>query len=130
MSSKLDLHMHTNHSDGMHSPESLLSIVRAANLVAFSVTDHDTLYGYRDVKNLLRDGDPELVPGIELSVTVDSADIHMLAYLFDPMDVTFNTAVDNYRAKREGRAREMVEKLRALGLDITFEEVLAIAGDS
>ncbi len=130
MSSKLDLHMHTFHSDGAYSPESLMAIVRAANLVAFSVTDHDTMRGYHDVTSLLKPGDPELIPGVELSVTLDDTDIHMLAYLFDPHDTEFTAALEDYRVKREARGRQMVEKLRNLGLDITFDQVALVAGDS
>ncbi|MEW5994845.1 MAG: PHP domain-containing protein, partial [Candidatus Zixiibacteriota bacterium] len=61
MSRLIDLHLHTNFSDGLTTPAELVTKVRVANLIAFSVTDHDTLRGYRQVAGMVRGGDPELV---------------------------------------------------------------------
>ena len=126
----IDLHMHTTYSDGCHSPAELLGMVRKKNLAAFAITDHDTLGGYDVVHELLRDDDPELIAGVELSATVDDNDMHLLAYLFDPDHEPFRVALKKFCEWRVERGRKMVDKLRGLGFQITFEDVLQTAGSS
>lgn len=124
----IDLHMHTSYSDGVCSPEEVLAMVRDAELGAFSVTDHDNVAGYRAVADLLREGDPEIIPGLELSVSYRKADLHVLAYFFDPEHVALNEALSEFRRRRNRRGRMIVEKLNDLGFDITMEQVEATAG--
>lgn len=124
----IDLHMHTIHSDGVLSPADLLGHVQKAKLSAFSVTDHDTLGGWREVAGLREESDPELVPGTELSARINDDDLHILAYCFDPENPGFNRALTLFQERRVSRGREMVERLQKLGLDITFEQVLTTAG--
>lgn len=126
----IDLHMHTNHSDGTMSPAELLDVVRKSGVAAFSVTDHDTLAGYRGVRDLLREGDPELVSGVELSVSVGDDDVHMLAYLFDADHEELNEAMTRFQQKRYIRGQQIVERLQHLGIDIPFGAVQETAGDS
>lgn len=126
----IDLHMHTNHSDGTLSPLELLALVRNSGITAFSITDHDTIEGYFGIRELLKNTDPELVPGVELSVSVESDDVHMLAYLFDPDHEEFNQALMDFQQKRFLRGQMMVERLQGLGVDIPFESVEEVAGDS
>lgn len=129
MKQKIDLHMHTNHSDGLLSPAELLEKVRSAQLTGFSVTDHDTLTGWKAVNRLLSDHDAELISGTELSVRMEDDDVHILAYLFDPDDVELNSALEFCQAKRSDRGREIVTRLQNLGLGITFDDVKLTAGD-
>jgi 3',5'-nucleoside bisphosphate phosphatase len=130
MAGYIDLHMHTNRSDGSSTPDELLEIVRTKSLTAFAVTDHDTVAGYRAVKALLREGDPELIPGVELSVTVGEDDVHMLAYLFDSDDADLNVVLADFQDQRAERGRKIVERLNSLGLRLPFEEVLVTTGGS
>jgi predicted metal-dependent phosphoesterase TrpH len=123
MSGFIDLHMHTWHSDGVYGPARLLDTVREKQLAAFSVTDHDTLEGYHEIKKLLQDSDPELIPGVELSVEFDSQDMHLLAYCFDPDNNALVSAIEDFQEKRNQRGRMMVEKLRGMGLNMDFEAV-------
>ena len=119
----IDLHMHTNCSDGAKSPEELLAIVRRKKLYAFAVTDHDTIEGYLQIKEMLTPEDPILISGVELSVSLEDGDMHLLAYLFDPNDKDFSTALKKFQVNREARGKKMVEKLNELGLQITYEDV-------
>lgn len=130
MAGEVDLHMHTNLSDGTLTPSELLERVRATRLKAFAVTDHDTLDGYLGVRELLRDGDPELIPGVELSVDCHGDDLHLLGYLFDPDHAGFNAELSRFREERNRRGRLMVQKLEQLGLDVPYDEVLSRAGGS
>ena len=124
----IDLHMHTTRSDGLKSPAELLDLVRQADLAAFAVTDHDTLDGYFDIRELLTDDDPELIVGIELSAQAERSDLHILGYLFDPENRDLRESLDAFTERRNLRSRQIVEKLKALGLDVPFAEVEKAAG--
>ena len=130
MPAYIDLHMHTNYSDGVCTPEELLENVRKSGVVAFSVTDHDTIEWYRAIETLMTDNDPDMIPGVELSVSVEDDDVHMLAYFFDPDSAEFNDALIGFKEKRNHRGRMIVEKLQQIGLDIPFEAVEETAGGS
>jgi predicted metal-dependent phosphoesterase TrpH len=130
MKKRIDLHLHTNHSDGTVSAAELLEIVRAKKLSAFSVTDHDTLAGYWAVRSLISEDDPELIPGLELSVTADGGDLHLLAYLFDPDNEPLKAALDRFRERRNHRARLIVQRLNEMNIDISFEQVQNVAGEA
>lgn len=124
----VDLHMHTHFSDGTGSPQQVLELVKAAGIRAFSVTDHDTLEGYHVTRALLSENDPELVTGLELSVTVDDSDMHILAYLFDPDNRPLNAALEQFQNRRQERGRLMVNRLNDLGMDISYEDVRRQSG--
>ena len=124
----VDLHLHTTASDGALTPPELLERVRAAGLVAFSITDHDTLDGYRETVDLVTENDPELVAGLELSVSIAGDDMHMLAYLFDPDSDEFVKALETFQTERNRRGQRMVEKLNEQGLDLSFDAVVQAAG--
>jgi hypothetical protein len=129
MPDTIDLHMHTTCSDGKKTPAELLALVRESGIAAFAVTDHDTLDGYREVRRLLQAGDPELITGVELSATMGPRDAHLLAYLFDPDNAEFNSALDSFRGQRVERGHRILEKLAELGLDVPFAEVEKASGD-
>ena len=130
MKKYIDLHMHTDFSDGSKSPSELLAIVRSKKISAFAVTDHDTFEGYFALKELLQEGDPELIPGVELSVSLDDGDMHILAYLFDPQSKVLQEAMRTFQENRIGRGKKMVEKLNEMGIKITYKEVVAAANGS
>ncbi len=126
----IDLHLHTTHSDGTCNPVELLNLVRESRVSAFAITDHDTLGGYAEARKLLRASDPELVPGVELSVAINDDDVHLLAYLFDPENPALAEALEDFQRKRVERGRQIIAKLHGLGIDIPFEEVEKAAGGS
>lgn len=128
MTEFIDLHMHTTCSDGLLSPEALMQNVRKSGVAAFSVTDHDDINGYLACREMLTPSDPELIPGVELSVSVGEDDVHMLAYLFDPENEEFSAALANFKEKRNLRGRMIVEKLQQAGLDVPFHAVEETAG--
>jgi predicted metal-dependent phosphoesterase TrpH len=130
MSVFVDLHMHTNHSDGSCSAQEVLEIVREKKLVAFAITDHDTLDGYRAIRALRTQSDPELITGVELSVLCKGDDVHMLAYLFEESDGPLDMALTEFQKMRKERGRRIVDRLQELGLQIPFEAVMDTAGTS
>ena len=126
----IDLHLHTTCSDGALTPAELLEKVRSAGLAAFAIADHDTIDGYHQARQLLRDGDPELIAGVELSVLIGQEDLHLLAYFFDPNNEQFNESLRRFQEKRNQRGAQMVERLNEQGIAITFEAVVKAAGGS
>jgi predicted metal-dependent phosphoesterase TrpH len=101
---------------------------RARGLDVIALTDHDTVGGLDEARAALPPG-LTLVPGMELSATLDGRSLHLLAYLFDPDYPPLAEAVASIRDDRVRRARVMVDKLAALGTGVTWDQVAAIAGD-
>ena len=130
MKQYIDLHMHTVCSDGAKTPSELLDIVRSKKISAFSVTDHDTIEGYLKIKELLTEDDPILISGVELSVSLEDGDIHLLAYLFDSENSELQTVLNDFQITRRERGKKMVKKLNELGLDISYSDVEKVSSGS
>jgi predicted metal-dependent phosphoesterase TrpH len=130
MNGWIDLHIHSNYSDGLAAPQEILELVRQKGLSAFALCDHDNVQGYFKIKELLRKDDPELIPGVELSAGGDVDDIHILGYFFDPYSEVLNDALEVFRKRRNSRGEKMLLKLKDMGITVPLELVLEIAGHS
>jgi predicted metal-dependent phosphoesterase TrpH len=130
MPNHIDLHIHTLFSDGLASPSEILAIVKDKKLAAFSICDHDTLEGYLETRKLLKEGDPELVPGVELSAGKDLDDIHILGYYIDANCLILTDALEDFRRRRNLRGEKMLMRLKDMGIEISFDLVRQIAGCS
>jgi 3',5'-nucleoside bisphosphate phosphatase len=125
---RIDLHSHSTASDGTDPPAEVMRRARAAGLDVIALTDHDTLAGHAEARGALLPG-LALVPGMELSCRLDGHSVHLLAYHVDPAHAGLAEQLHAITTDRLRRARDMVGKLRELGVDITWEQVAAIAGD-
>ncbi|MBC3989684.1 PHP domain-containing protein [Streptomyces sp. AC563] len=138
---RIDLHTHSTASDGTDTPAELVRNAAASGLDVVALTDHDTVAGYAEARQALPAG-LTLVTGAELSCRLrlpgpaadggdapDSVSLHLLAYLFDPHEPELARERELVRDDRVPRARAMVDKLRALGTPVTWEQVARIAGD-
>ncbi|HEY7360704.1 MAG TPA: PHP domain-containing protein, partial [Streptosporangiaceae bacterium] len=125
---RIDLHSHSTASDGTDPPAEVMRRARAAGLDVIALTDHDTLAGHDEARRALPPG-LALVPGMELSCRLDGHSVHLLAYHVDPAHAGLAEQLHAITSDRVRRARDMVGKLRELGVDITWEQVAAIAGD-
>ncbi|WP_393078533.1 PHP domain-containing protein [Streptomyces sp. LN704] len=125
---RIDLHAHSNASDGTDTPAELVRNAAAAGLDVVALTDHDTTRGHAAAAAALPEG-LTLVPGAELSCRLDGISMHLLAYLFDPAEPELLAERELIRDDRVPRARSMVAKLRELGVPVTWEQVARIAGD-
>ncbi|QXJ24568.1 PHP domain-containing protein [Actinomadura graeca] len=123
---RIDLHSHSDVSDGTRPPAEVVRRARANGLDVLALTDHDTAGGWDEAIAALPDG-LTLVPGIELSCQEDGRSLHMLGYLFDPSDPELAAELARIRDDRVVRARAMVDRLRDLGVDVTWEQVRALA---
>jgi predicted metal-dependent phosphoesterase TrpH len=123
---RIDLHVHSNASDGTDRPAEVMRRARAAGLDVVALTDHDTQAGVAEARAALPEG-LTLVPGMELSCDLAGRSVHLLAYLFDPADPVLSAETAQIRDDRTYRAKAMVDRMRELGAGVTWEQVLAIA---
>ena len=123
-----DLHLHTNHSDGTSTPEEVVKQARLANLKAISITDHDAVSGIDLAMAVARELGIEVIPGVELSVTYQGKDIHILGYFIDYKDKKFLDYLELFKIARIRRVEKMIAQLNRKGLPIRVESVLAKAG--
>lgn len=125
---RIDLHTHSDASDGTDTPAELVRNAAAAGLDVVALTDHDTTRGHAEAIAALPEG-LTLVTGAELSCRLDGVPLHMLAYLFDPEEPELLRERELVRDDRVPRARAMVAKLQELGVGVTWEQVARIAGE-
>ena len=127
----VDLHLHSNASDGTDAPGIVVRKAAAIRLTAIALTDHDTLSGIPEAQAVAAGLPLELIPGVELSVDHDGVKIHMLAYFIEPEPGPLQDRLEMLRAGRGVRNHEIVEKLNQLGYPITMDDVLRhAAGDA
>ena len=124
----IDLHLHSTCSDGSDAPAALAEKCVALKLYAAALTDHDTLAGTAEFVAACAARHVRAVTGVELSTETNLGSLHVLGYGIDTAHAELNDALRLCRAGRDGRNEVIVRKLRALGADITLEEVAAEAG--
>lgn len=123
---RIDLHCHSTASDGTRPPAEVMRRARAADLDVVALTDHDTLAGHDEARGALPAG-LTLTPGLELSCQLQGHSVHLLGYLTDPGHAELAAECEAIRADRIRRGQAMVERLRALGVPVTWEQVAALA---
>jgi len=114
----VDLHTHSSASDGELSPSSLLGLLGGAGVGLAALTDHDTLGGW-DLLSLQPArgaGLPRLLPGIELSATVDGREVHVVGLGFDPQHASIRDGIASQQLRRRARAERIAERLEYLGV--------------
>jgi hypothetical protein len=124
---RIDLHTHSNRSDGTFAPAGVVRLAAERALDTIALTDHDTTDGLDEAS---REGEAvgvQVVPGVELSAEFRRTSVHVLCYWMDPANVGLQLELSRLREERFGRGERMVEKLRALGLPVAFERVVEIA---
>ena len=130
MEGKVDLHIHTNYSDGFHSPEEIIVKAKNHGFEAISITDHDNLSG---IKEAAEKGDEigiEVIPGVEISSDIKDREIHILGYFVETESVELERYLNFFREERLKRAVRIVNKLNLLGLSITIDDVMEKAKNS
>lgn len=126
----VDLHIHTTASDGLLSPAEVVRVALEKGLSAIAITDHDTTDGLDEALAAARGHELEVIPGIELSAEQGSREVHILGYYVNHRDRDLQEKLEVLRRARRERARKMVGKLAGMGLPVSWERVLEIAGDS
>lgn len=121
----IDLHVHSNASDGTFTPAELVAEAVRAGLSAFALTDHDTTAGIAAASEAAKKAGIELVPGVELSTEYNGKEIHVVGLYIDPEHPLLQKRMADFRHSRDNRNVYMLEKLRAEGFDITQEALNA-----
>ncbi len=123
-----DLHVHTIFSDGTLSPVETLNAAKGFGLCAIAITDHDCVDAVAPAISAGPEFGIEVIPGVELSADMEDEEIHILGYLINCRDEWFADRLFKLRQSRLKRAAEMVEKLKANGINIEAQEVFDFAG--
>ncbi len=125
-----DLHTHTTHSDGLLTPEELFIKATACGIKGLSITDHDTLEGNIEAKELSKKYNIDFIEGIELSCFDSQNEYHILGYGIDIYDEELNKHINQFKQKRLERAEAMTKRLNNLGVNIKFNDIVDKAGTS
>lgn len=121
----IDLHTHTDRSDGTDTPTGLVEAALAAGVSTLAITDHDTTAGWAEAQAAADRLGITLVRGAELSTRCHGISVHLLAYLFDPDDTALATEMALTRDDRLPRLHRIVERFVDDGFDLTWEDVEA-----
>ena len=126
----IDLHTHSNRSDGTDSPTELIEKAKAVGLDIVALTDHDTAVGWDEAEEAAQRVGIRLVKGMEVSTELAGRSVHLLAYGLDREHAGLLEELEKVIEGRTGRIPKFIEKFRLLGIDVTEEEILAKVGDA
>lgn len=126
----IDLHVHSNASDGTYSPKEVVEYAESKGLYAFALTDHDTVDGIEEAIETARTKIVKVIPGIEISADFGGSDLHILGLNVDYTSEGFVKIVDECRRSRDERNRKMIEKIREHGMPLTEEIMLERFGNA
>jgi predicted metal-dependent phosphoesterase TrpH len=125
---RIDLHAHSNRSDGTFTPAQLVQLAAERGLDVVALTDHDTTDGLGEAVHAGDRAGVEVVPGVEFSAEHEGTSVHVLCYWMDPADTDLQAELGRLRDERFRRGEAMVERLDALGVPVSFDRVREIAG--
>ncbi len=120
-----DLHIHSTCSDGTQTPEEIVAEAIDKRLTAIAIADHDTIQGVMRAIEAARGSDLAVIPAVEISTEYAKSEVHILGYWIELDNEDLHAKFRYVRNARRLRADDIVHKLRALGVEITIEDVLA-----
>jgi predicted metal-dependent phosphoesterase TrpH len=134
----IDLHTHSNASDGDYSPAQLVREAEKRGITALALTDHDTLGGLKSAQDEARVTGIHFIPGVEISIKWAAegnasglgpgGEFHLLGLGIRSPSPAFLAAIDDLSRRREDRNREILDRMHELSIDATWEDVLALSG--
>ncbi|HHY91304.1 MAG TPA: PHP domain-containing protein [Clostridiales bacterium] len=127
----IDMHVHTNASDGVLSPREAVEWAARLGLRGIAITDHDTVGGIKEgLQAAQKCKDFLLIPGIEFSTFYQDTEVHILGYFIDYQNEKLIRISERIRNARFERITKMIEKLNRLGIDIHVSEVFSAFHDA
>ncbi|NPV89344.1 MAG: PHP domain-containing protein [Firmicutes bacterium] len=126
----IDLHIHTTASDGATPPRDAMDEAAARGLGVISLTDHESIEGYLEIRGEAADRGIKVLAGVELLTTYRSREIHLLGYLFDPDCRLMRDRLHELREQRNQVASQIVDNLRQHGFNIDYDHVAGIANNN
>jgi len=137
----VDLHTHSNASDGDLSPSSLIHEASQRGLRAIALTDHDTINGLEIARKEAQKKNIQLIPGIEISIdwkgikapagisgTGPGGEFHLLGLGISQPSAGFKAAISDLARRREVRNLEILRKMGEMGIEATWEDVKSLSG--
>lgn len=128
MNGGVDLHVHSTASDGLHTPSQIVDMALQQGLRAIALTDHDSVDGVSEALGAAAGTPLRVIPGVEISTDADG-EVHVLGYWVDSGDESLRGALARFRLGRLERAARILEKLRALRISLSWENLAELAGD-
>lgn len=120
----VDLHCHSHYSDGTEPPAKIMRQARRKGIRAIALTDHDTVEGLAEMQLAATDAKIDWLSGIEMSAEFQPGTLHILGYCFDPKNAELLLALQEIQQARAERNPKILAKLQALGVSITWDEVV------
>lgn len=124
---RVDLHMHSTASDGTQLPHEVVAAAVAAGVRAIALTDHDTVAGVAPARAAAQGTPLRVIAGVELSAYQGDEETHLLGLHLADVE-TMDHDLIAFREARRDRGMQMVERLNAIGVKISFQDVLDAAG--
>lgn len=122
---QIDLHVHSNKSDGTYTPTELVDYALQKGLSAFALTDHDTTAGLTEALTYAKDKPIEVIPGIEFSSEYEGKDIHVVGLYIKFDAPAFQAKLKAFVDSRINRNIKMCHNLQEAGIDITYDKLCA-----
>lgn len=131
---RADLHVHTNCSDGLASPEEVIDAAIEQGITHIAITDHDTMDGVFRAQEYLASHKSlsskiTLIPGVEVSSTDGDNDVHMLGYFIEDMSAQMKAELFDAQMRREVRSLKIADALGEAGYPIS-SEILVDSGQT
>jgi len=124
----IDLHAHTDYSDGALSPQQLVDKAKESGLSALGIADHDTVSGLPEGIAAGEKEGVEVVPAVEITAYPnEEKEIHILGYFIDWKNKRFQEVLEGFQKEREERARKLVNNLNNTGYLINFGDLRALS---
>lgn len=127
---KSDLHIHTNYSDGVFSPEKIVDVAIEAGIDLIALTDHDNILSYDLAQNHLKKLESEnkkiiqVIPGIEVNTLYKDLEIHILGYFTDAKNADFLKLIKEQQLARIEQTKEILTLLdKKEGIKVKFEDI-------
>lgn len=124
----IDLHLHSNVSDGTFSPTQVVEYAHSIGLKCISLTDHDSVDGIPEAQQRARELDLPFIPGIEMTTLHRGNEIHVLGYFINHECPRLASTLKAIHERIERRIKAILEKLVALDYQVTFDEVKEASG--
>ena len=133
--SGIDLHIHSTASDGTLSPAEILKLAETLQIGAIAITDHDTLKGSCELLEFAGVSSVQVISGIEISTSPPPSytvggSFHVLGYGIRVDDPVLNLNLEELQHARENRNPFIIERLNAMGLNISLDEVVQASGEA
>lgn len=126
----IDLHVHTNFSDGLFSPEEVVKLAVERGIDGIAITDHDTVYGLEPALMYSKKFSGfHVIPGIELGAIYNDEEVHILGYFIDYRSERIIETTEILRKNRVKRGIKIIEKLNSLGMKLLYDEVKEYSKD-